>query len=39
MTKATEYINFGFSFRILVFCIHQPDRVARKASDVSAADW
>ena len=79
ITKATEYVTFGFSSRILVFfpfqeslnvtvCkrhgffillaaiienkndlglrvvkalpfIHQPDREARKASDVSTADW
>ena len=80
ITKATEYITFGFPFRILVFSafkeslnvavsdtdfsvfkqlqsehdptnnlglrmvmalrfVHQPDRVARKASDVSSADW
>ena len=79
ITKATQYVTFGFSFRILVFflfqeslnvtvCkrhgffillaaiienkndlglrvvkalpfIHQPDREARKASDVSTADW
>ena len=78
ITKATEYVTFGFSFRILVFLsflgkfdrhclkvirilrifsghnptndlelitvkalpfIHQPDRVARKASDARAADW
>ena len=81
ITKASEYVTFGFSFRTLVFfsfkdslnvavCrryrffsvlaaiirkiptndlgsrmvkaspfIHQPDRVTRKASDVSATAW
>ena len=39
--KAQESANKQLVSRIVktLSCIHQPDRVAPKASDVSAADW